>query len=232
MSEESTATSGANADRGTSRTSPVLVLAYVLSMTMALLSIGWGGLALVMNGGRDEWVALSDVVLPAPPIETDEQALALETKLAVQAPKGIHIVIDRIHNRLFLKDGKQTVVTATCSTGSGTVLADEVTGNEWTFDTPAGAFKIRKKVENPIWIKPDWAFIEEGDRPPRNRKERYEPGVLGEFSMHLGDGYMIHGTLYERMLGRSVSHGCIRLGKKDLRVVYDTVSVGTPVYIF
>ena len=28
---------------------------------------------------------------------------------------------------------------------------------------------------------------------------------------------MIHGTLYERLLGRAVSHGCIRVGRDDLR---------------
>ena len=43
---------------------------------------------------------------------------------------------------------------------------------------------------------------------------------------------MIHGTLYERLLGRSVSHGCIRVGRDDLRQVYRAASVGTPIFIF
>jgi len=43
---------------------------------------------------------------------------------------------------------------------------------------------------------------------------------------------MIHGTLYERLLGRSVTHGCIRLGKEDLRIVAESADVGTEVYIF
>jgi L,D-transpeptidase YbiS len=43
---------------------------------------------------------------------------------------------------------------------------------------------------------------------------------------------MIHGTLYERLLGRSVSHGCIRVGRDDLRKIYRAASVGTPIFIF
>jgi L,D-transpeptidase YbiS len=43
---------------------------------------------------------------------------------------------------------------------------------------------------------------------------------------------MIHGTLYERLLGRSVTHGCIRLGKEDLRKVFGAVPIGTPIYIY
>jgi len=43
---------------------------------------------------------------------------------------------------------------------------------------------------------------------------------------------MIHGTLYERLLGRPVSHGCIRLGKEPLREVWRLAPIGTPVYIY
>ena len=43
---------------------------------------------------------------------------------------------------------------------------------------------------------------------------------------------MIHGTLYERLLGRSVSHGRVRLGRDDLRKLYAATRPGTPIYIF
>ena len=43
---------------------------------------------------------------------------------------------------------------------------------------------------------------------------------------------MIHGTLYERLLGRSVTHGCIRVGFEDLKVLFDSVQVRTKVFIF
>jgi L,D-transpeptidase YbiS len=55
---------------------------------------------------------------------------------------------------------------------------------------------------------------------------------LGAYAMDLGDGYLIHGTLYQRALGLSITHGCVRLGDADLETVYRKVRVGTPVYIF
>ena len=60
----------------------------------------------------------------------------------------------------------------------------------------------------------------------------FESGTLGKYALYLEDGYMIHGTLYTRLLGRSVTHGCIRLGPEDLQAVWDAVPLGSSVYIF
>jgi L,D-transpeptidase YbiS len=157
----------------------------------------------------------------------------LERTLAAQVPSGVHLVINQTHNRLYVRRGDKTIHEAVCSAGSGMVL-NEPTGQKrtWVFDTPRGRFRVLYKVENPVWKKPDWAFIEEGKPLPRRADERIEYGVLGEYALHFGNGYMIHGTLYERMLGRSVTHGCIRLGKEDLRTVYRVTPPGTPIYIF
>jgi L,D-transpeptidase YbiS len=87
-------------------------------------------------------------------------------------------------------------------------------------------------LKNPIWRKPDWAFIEEGEPIPTNINDRFEPGMLGEYGLYFGDGFLIHGTLYERLLGRNVTHGCIRLGKKDLRELVQATRLGTQIYIF
>jgi L,D-transpeptidase YbiS len=119
-----------------------------------------------------------------------------------------------------------------CSVGSGASLAEPGGGREWTFATPRGRFQVLSKLRNPVWKKPDWAFIEEGKPVPTNPGERFEYGQLGEFGLYFGDGYLIHGTLYERLLGRSVSHGCVRLGRDDLRALYAATRIGTPIYIF
>jgi L,D-transpeptidase YbiS len=112
------------------------------------------------------------------------------------------------------------------------VLETHDATRKWVFDTPRGVFKVRNRRENPVWTKPDWAFVEEGLPIPRRRSDRVETGVLGEYALDLEDGYMIHGTLYERLLGRPVSHGCVRLGKDDLRAVWKAAPIGTPVYIY
>ena len=157
----------------------------------------------------------------------------LKARLAAMTPRGVFIVIDQTHNRLYLKKGDETMLEAVCSAGSGMVLK-ESSGKkrEWVFDTPRGRFEVLSKRANPVWRKPDWAFVEEGQPIPKNPAERLDYGSLGEYALYFGNGYMIHGTLYERLLGRAVSHGCIRVGRDDLRVVWANAPLGTPIYIY
>ena len=126
------------------------------------------------------------------------------------------------------------MLDAPCSAGSGMVLQEAEGGKNrrWVFDTPRGLFKVQRRIQDPVWSKPDWAFVEEGKPIPKNPEDRIEFGTLGEYALYLGDGYMIHGTLYERLLGRSVTHGCIRVGREDLRRVWAETAIGTPVYIY
>jgi L,D-transpeptidase YbiS len=147
-------------------------------------------------------------------------------------PHEVYIVVDSMNNRVFLKRGELIELDAIASTGSSKRLVDPHSDREWVFNTPLGEFRVREERRNPVWTKPDWAFIEEGLPIPRTRAEREEHGSLGEHGLYFGDGYIIHGTLYERLLGRSVSHGCIRLGRDDLRQVAAAAGVGTRIFIF
>ncbi len=158
--------------------------------------------------------------------------LAVEA-LRQLAPRGVYVVVDTASNRVYLKQGAETLYTARASTGSGALLVDPRDPSRgWKFDTPRGIFIITSKLVNPVWIKPDWAFIEEGQPVPTDREDRIETGVLGQYALGFGDGYFIHGTLYTRLLGTNVTHGCIRLGEEDLRHVFQAVSLGATVIIF
>jgi L,D-transpeptidase YbiS len=156
----------------------------------------------------------------------------LEAALSRRVPRGPWIAIDQTHNRLRLMRGDDTVLEAPCSAGSGMILKEGSGGRVWVFDTPRGRFEVLSKLANPVWRKPDWAFVEEGEPIPTDPGDRLEYGSLGEYALYFGDGFMIHGTLYERLLGRPVSHGCIRLGRDPLREVYRQAPIGTPVYIY
>jgi len=161
------------------------------------------------------------------------QQKTLQNALRQKSPRGTYVIIDQTLNRLYLKKDGDTIFEAKCSAGSGMVLQEGGGKNRrWIFDTPRGQFKVLQRVQNPVWKKPDWAFVEEGKPIPSDPDERFEYGTLGEYALHFGNGYMIHGTLYERLLGRSVTHGCIRLGKEDLRKVWSAVPLGTPIYIY
>lgn len=162
------------------------------------------------------------------------RADSLEKRLTALAPKSAapYLVIDTGRNLLFMYENGREVLKAIVSTGSGRALVDPARKRSWTFDTPRGEFFIRAKHPNPVWIKPDWAFLEVGEPIPRKLAERLAPAELGAYAMDLGDGYLIHGTLYQRALGLSITHGCVRVGDRDLETVYDKVKIGTAVYIY
>jgi L,D-transpeptidase YbiS len=55
---------------------------------------------------------------------------------------------------------------------------------------------------------------------------------MGDYALGIGNGYFLHGTLYTRLLGRNVTHGCVRIGDADLEYLYKNVPLGTKVYLF
>lgn len=68
--------------------------------------------------------------------------------------------------------------------------------------------------------------------PPYGTTARRYMGVLGTRRLKMGDGYAIHGTNKPETIGRSVSHGCVRMRNEDIERLYPMVPVGTPVYIY
>jgi L,D-transpeptidase YbiS len=156
----------------------------------------------------------------------------LERRHAALTPRRNYLVIDTPGNHFTLMTGTRVLREGACSTGSYVMLKAK-DDRQWIFRTPRGRYFIQEKKTNPVWVKPDWAFIEEGlPVPGPGARERFEDNVLGDYAMSIGDGYLIHGTLYQRLLGQPVTHGCVRLGDEDLAAVYKSLDVGSPVYIY
>ena len=215
-----------------------------------------------------------------------EEALRSEVA-APEPPDGAYIVLSIEDHRLWYKKGDDTLLTTQVATGSGKTMVGEGGGGPWKFDTPRGRLVVRSKEEDPIWIPPDWHYVEQarkrnlgllrvgqeeplrdgsalvvegedvvrvsrdGSRttlasgegsevvvdgklvvPPVGTNQRRYKGVLGTHRLNLGDGYALHGTNQPETIGRSVSHGCIRLRNEDIARLYEMVAVGTPVYIY
>jgi len=155
----------------------------------------------------------------------------LAEQFAAAFTNDLYIVVNPNGNRLTLRRGQKLLLEAVISTGKNDTLKSG--SRKWVFQTPRGIMSVIRKKKDPVWIKPDWAFLEKGEPiPPQDSPLRRDKGVLGAFMLDLGGGVMIHGTPLENLLGRSVTHGCIRVGSEDLKVLYDSVPVGTKVFIF
>jgi len=208
----------------------------VVALTLRTGLLGVLLLTLVQSSG----LPLSDAST-TPPAPIDPIALqqlqtrykSLAKQLNQLMPAQPYILVDTARNHLYIKKRDHVMLDALVSTGSGTILDKPGEGKEqWVFDTPRGEFSVQSKLVNPVWVKPDWAFVEEGLDIPKTLSDRMEPGVLGEYALGFGKGYFIHGTLYTRLIGKNVTHGCIRLNDEDLKSVYRLAKVGTPILIF
>ncbi|HVB36573.1 MAG TPA: L,D-transpeptidase [Candidatus Acidoferrales bacterium] len=84
--------------------------------------------------------------------------------------------------------------------------------------SPAGEFRVVNRVTNPVYYHPG-EVISPGPVNPVG------PRWIG---LNI-KGYGIHGTNEPHLIGRNVSHGCIRLRNRDVKVLFAHVRVGDAV---
>jgi len=162
----------------------------------------------------------------------EEQNQGLSRMLKEMDDDAPYIVVDTENNRLTLRQGDKVLLTAVVGTGSRQFIEEE-TGRNWYFESPMGSLTVLGKERNPVWIRPDWSYVEENmPVPAENDPDRIVREVLGKYALILGNGYKIHGTKYTELLGTHFTHGCISVGDKDLEKLYKTVKIGTKVYIY
>ena len=210
----------------------ILVAWVCLSFVAALAAISssWAGITSIppsIEDLRNQVAALQQQVA-----QLEEENKGLRTFLAAQEDDHIYIVVDTESNRLLLRKGNIVLHTAVCGTGSRQFIESE-TGTNWFFETPMGSFTVLGKERNPVWIRPDWSYVEENmPVPAENDPDRFVRGVLGKYALLLGNGYKIHGTKWTDLLGTHFTHGCISLGDDDLEIVHKAARIGTKVYLY
>ena len=192
------------------------LLGYAFGSARPLHAQGSDGLAFRPDDGTDA-IPLFDRA----PLHTD----------------GRYVVIRLAENRLYVVDGERVIWSAPVGTGTGFRL--EGRGRAYHFSTPRGIFRVQAKEKDPVWIRPDWSFIEEKKPiPPFDSPLRREPGTLGTTAIYIGFELAMHGTEKPELVlrpdpdARRVSHGCIRMTNEDARRLFYLVEIGTPVLIF
>lgn len=133
------------------------------------------------------------------------------------------IVLNLAENRMyyFHPDGKEV---STYPVGVG----------KQGWSTPKGETQIMSMERNPAW-RPPPSIRREAARGGRMLPVVIPPGPgnpLGRYAMRLGiSGILIHGTPQQHTVGLRCSHGCIRMFAKNLKELFEKVSVGTSVRI-
>lgn len=198
----------------------VLALAFPIASVADAKPRASATAAPASSGGSASYASLS------------QEVVKIKKELASFVPADPYIVVDTKRNMIYYRKGDETLHEALCSTGCDSVLTAP-DGRVWRFATPTGTFRVKRKIKNPVWVKPDWAFIEEGKAIPKgNHPDRYDDTAMGSYALDFGDGYLIHGTLYRRLLGENMTHGCVRVADEDLAPIFDKAKVGTRIYIY
>ncbi len=162
----------------------------------------------------------------------DEENQGLRNMLKEADDDEVYIVVDTESNRLTMRQGGTILMTAVVGTGSRQSVESE-TGRGWYFETPTGSLTVLGRERNPVWIRPDWSYVEENmPVPAENDPDRIVRDVLGKYALLLGNGYKIHGTKWTNLLGTHFTHGCISVGDDNLEILYKSVKTGTKVYIY
>ncbi len=206
----------------------------VLSVVAFVIGVPFltGRVIRYIPASRPRLMEVNDQTLLLTQKKITKEIAVLDKKLLSKTPKSYYLIINSSSNEFYLYKGKELIKKDKCSTGSY-ILLKNGEQQQWMFKTPKGEFRIQGKITSPVWRKPDWAFVEEGlPVPSATHSSRFEYGVLGDYAMSLGHGYLIHGTLYQRFLGLPVTHGCIRLNDENLKLVYNALLVGSKVYIY
>ncbi len=145
----------------------------------------------------------------------------------------IYVELDLETDTLMVRLGSQTLYAYPMVSGKGRRRLGS-TGRIKDFSTPKGVRQVEYIVEDPVWYKPNWVWLERGLEIPEEitMEDRAVPGVLGPYKVSIGEGYYIHGTRSGRIRPGKYSHGCVRMNNKDLRQLVKMIDEGTMVYIY
>jgi hypothetical protein len=97
------------------------------------------------------------------------------------------ITVSTQENRVYARRNGQLVFEAVCSTGKNETL--RAGGQTMVFRTPIGRFRIKSKEEAPMWVPPDWHYIEEAQKEGLE-VVRLKPGqTLGDLTVSGNEVY-------------------------------------------
>ena len=135
-----------------------------------------------------------------------------EVKSNQPLSNGQLIIVNTQTNKLTYYNKGKLVKTFRVATGKSST------------QTPIGKFKILNKIKNRPWYKEN---IPGGS--PNNPLGKRWMGISAGSSP--GSSYGIHGNNNESSIGKSVSHGCIRMHNSEIEWLFDQIKVGTTVII-
>lgn len=93
------------------------------------------------------------------------------------------------------------------------------------WETPTGKFQVIQMQQNPEWVHPITGEVVRSG--PANPLGSRWIGFWTDGHEQIG----FHGTAEEKLVGKAVSHGCLRMRNQDVVALYQQIKIGTPVIV-
>jgi len=151
-------------------------------------------------------LALAILVLAAARVHAQETQVA--TPETGRQDSNMKIVVSLPDRKLALIENGQVKKIYSVAVGKDTT------------PSPTGSFTVVNRLTNPTYYHKGMVVPQGPENPIGNR-------WIGLSQK----GYGIHGTNAPKSIGKAASHGCIRMGKKDLEELFEMVRPGDVVEI-
>ncbi len=124
---------------------------------------------------------------------------------------GYRLVVSLQDRHLWAIIGVDTILSAPVAVAKGTTL--EYLGHEYTFNTPRGVRHVLRKESDPVWLPPDWLYVETAAEHGL-KLDRVQIGQRHKLS----DGRYL--TVRDSVVG-VIDHGEFAVMPTDEHIVFD-----------
>jgi lipoprotein-anchoring transpeptidase ErfK/SrfK len=192
------------------------ILSFGLSFGILLLSYAAVGLTFSVSEASAQVTETSPVKnLPGNQTpQTDATVTPKDTTIPEQKRADeIHLVVLRSKRKVYVYRGDKQIESFPIAVGKP------------GWETPVGKFQVINLEKEPIFKSfKTGKIIGPG---PENPLGLRWIGIWTDEKTQLG----FHGTNQDELIGKAVSHGCIRMHNKDVLKLYNYVKLGTPVVV-
>ena len=156
---------------------------------------------------------IAPTVIPLPTVQPTVNPTVVPTVKPAPMEESVRLVVQRSQRRVVVYKGKKVVAKYPIAVGKA------------GWETPIGAFTVINKEEDPIFKSFKTGIIIKPG--PDNPLGVRWIGIWTDGKTQLG----FHGTDQPELIGKAVSHGCMRMHNKDVIALYKYVTIGTVVQV-
>jgi len=186
---------------------------------LAVLALLLGALPAAARAQSPHRVIDIDEDVPLYDTPSDSIA-AIKTAAKAAKARDYRVVISLEDRKLWVVQKTDTLLSAPVGVGTGARLRHE--RKLWIFKTPRGVRTVLGKKTDPVWIPPEWSYVEVA------KKHGLKVGEIPRRGVRLSDGRLL--TVRDSVVGVEEADGTFTPNSLEEHIVYDNTLFIPPLY--